>query len=304
MNKPLLSVVVCTYNRDNYLQQCLDHLSKQTALKELFEVLVIDNNSTDRTPQVCEDFGTTHQEIQFEYFVEPSQGLSYCRNRGISESSGEIISYIDDDALADTDYASNLISYFQHYPEVDAIGGKVTPIYEGQEPRWMSKYLLPLVAALNMGMSSKPFTGRKFPIGANMAFRRSVLMEIGAFRTELGRIGSYLGSGEEKDMFYRLKKQYKLIHYVPSVHVFHSSIPDDRLEPAYIKKMAQGIGKSEAIRTRQGSLSIALSKWLEEFFKIGATAMLSLLYVIRGQWSKAAMLVKFRIWFFGSFIKG
>jgi glycosyltransferase involved in cell wall biosynthesis len=303
VNKPLLSVVICTYNRDNYLRQCLDHLAQQTALVELFEILVIDNRSTDGTRQVCDAFRDNHPEIQFNYCLEQNQGLSHCRNRGIEESNSELISYIDDDALADTDYVSNLITYFQHFPEVDAIGGKVTPIYQSDAPPWMSKYLLPLVAALDMGLSSKPFKGRKFPIGANMAFRRSVLLEIGTFSTDLGRVGSYLGSGEEKDMFYRMKKQQKRVDYVPNVHVFHS-IPDNRLEIDYIKKMAQGIGKSEAIRTRQGSLWMGLGKWIEEFFKIGATAILALLYIIEGKWPKAKMLVKFRLWFLGSFLTG
>ncbi len=303
MSKPLLSVVVCTFNRDNYLQQCLNHLAQQTALAELFEILVIDNQSTDQTRQVCDDFRTNHPEVQFRYLLEQQQGLSHCRNKGIEASNAEIISYIDDDALADSDYVSNLITYFQHIPDVDAIGGKVTPIYQSQPPVWMSKYLLPLVAALDMGVSSKPFTGRKFPIGANMAFQRSVLLEIGAFSTDLGRVGNYLGSSEEKDMFYRMKKLQKKVHYVPNVHVFHS-IPDDRLEVGYIKKMAHGIGKSEAIRTRQGSPMMAINKWLEELLKIGATVVLAILYTLKGEWPKAKMLVKFRFWFLGSFIKG
>jgi GT2 family glycosyltransferase len=160
-----------------------------------------------------------------------------------------------------------------------------------------------LVAALDLGKKPKPFTGKQFPIGANMALRRSVLEETGLFHTNLGRKGSYLGSGEEKDLFYRIKKQHRQIHYVPDAHVYHA-IPDERLKTDYIRKMARGIGKSEALRVSKSGFSTVLVKWFEEFFKIGATAILALLYAFTGKWAKASMLVRFRIWLFSSFING
>ena len=301
MNKPFLSIVICTYNRDKYLQKCLDHLARQTADNEQFEILVINNRSTDSTEQVCRDFQQRNPDLQFRYYFEPRQGLSFCRNRGIEESRSPVISYLDDDAFADTGYADNLISYFKHNPAVDAVGGKVTPIYQSQEPPWMSKFLLPLVAALDKGEKTRPFTGREFPIGANMAFRRSALEETGLFHTGLGRKADTLGSGEEKDLFYRMKKQHRKVHYLPGAHVMHH-IPDERLSIEYIKKMARGIGKSEAVRVRNKGVYPVAVKWFEEFLKIGATAILALLYIITGKWAKASMLVKFRFWLFGSFI--
>lgn len=303
MDQPLLSIVICTYNRDKYLSDCLDHLSKQIAPKITFEILVINNNSTDSTSRICLNYGEKHPGIQFRHLIEERQGLSFSRNRGLTESKSGLISYIDDDAFADPCYVSNLIDYFQQHPEVDAIGGKVIPIYQSREPLWMSRYLLPLVAALDLGNSPRPFKDREFPIGANMAFRRAVLDSSEPFDTQLGRKGSFLGSGEEKDLFFRLRKQKCKIHYVPEVLVSHF-IPDERLEAGYIKKMAQGIGKSEARRIRQGPVYIPVSKWFEEFLKIWATVILAVLYVLRGEQPKAVMLIKFRVWLFSSFIKG
>jgi cellulose synthase/poly-beta-1,6-N-acetylglucosamine synthase-like glycosyltransferase len=167
----------------------------------------------------------------------------------------------------------------------------------------MSRYLLPLVAALDKGKHSKPFRHMQFPIGANMGFRRSVLDEEEPFHTGLGRKGNYLGSGEEKDLFFRLKKRNCQIHYVPGVHVLHS-IPQSRLEPSYIKRMAYGIGQSEALRIKNSPIYAIAGKWMLEFIKIGATIILGFLFLLSGEWSKAKMLIKFRIWVFGSFIKG
>ncbi len=302
MNRPILSIVICTYNRDKYLQKCLNQLSKQTASKNLFEVVVVNNKSTDQTEEICLNYKKANPQLQFKYLIEPLQGLSYCRNRGVVESLGEIISYIDDDAFAGRDYASNLISYFQDHLKVDAIGGKVTPLYQSNEPKWMSRYLLPLVAALDMGDAARTFPRWRFPIGANMAFRRTILVDSGPFHPGLGRKGSFLGSGEEKELFYRLKKQNRSIHYVPNVHVKHS-IPDFRTETNYIKRMAKGIGKSEALRIKKRPLHIVIGKWFQEFFKIGATVILAFSYILRGKWPKASMLVKFRMWLFSSFLK-
>jgi len=303
VNHLILSVVICTYNRDKYLQKCLNYLSAQSASKNLFEILVVNNNSTDQTEEICLHYQQVNPQIQFKYIIEPLQGLSFCRNHGIAESHGEIISYIDDDAFADVDYVSNLISYFQDHSKVDAVGGKVTPLYQSNQPEWMSSYLLPLVAALDMGDSAKPFKGWRFPIGTNMAFRRAVLVDSDPFHTGLGRKGSFLGSGEEKDLFYRLKKQNRTIHYVPNVQVQHS-IPDVRTETDYIKRMAIGIGKSEALRIKKRPLHLVLGKWFLEFFKIGATAILAFSYTMQGKWPKASMLVKFRMWLFTGFLKG
>ena len=136
-----------------------------------------------------------------------------------------------------------------------------------------------------------------------MGFRRTALPPEQPFHPDLGRKGTFLGSGEEKDLFIRLRKQGEIIHYVPSVQVGHF-IPDDRLETQYIRRMAEGIGKSEAIRIRQSTFSEVIGKWCAEFFKIGATLILALTYSIKGQWPKGSMLIKFRIWLLSSFIKG
>ncbi len=302
MNLPLLSIIVCTYNRDTYLRICLEHLNKLQLPTDQFEILVVDNNSTDNTAAVCEEFQQRQPQLDLSYLLETQQGLSYSRNLGLNKAKAPYISYLDDDAFANPDYAQNIIDYFEKNPQVDAIGGKITPIYEGTKPDWMSKYLLPLVAALDMGTEPVPFKGLKFPIGANMAFRQSALVGLKGFNTDLGRKGHFLGSGEEKDLFYRLQASNKIIHYVPNVHVNHS-IPESRTQSEYIRRMATGVGKSEALRLQGAPVTSLIAKWLEEFFKIGATVILATYYTLILKWPKANMLVKFRWWVLTSFIK-
>lgn len=301
-NHPILSIVICTYNREEFIGKTLLHLSQQSLSYDDFEAIVVNNNSTDGTESICREFIQSHPDMQIKYCLETQQGHSYARNRGIRESSGEFIAYIDDDAFVHPDFSSNIIRFFKEHPEVQAIGGKIIPAYQNGRPKWMSHYLLPLVSALDMGKNPKPFQGRKFPVGANVTFRKAVFDRYGMFNVKLGRIGSGLMGGDEKEMIYRMKKNGELIYYVPNVVVEHV-IPTRRLQMEYIRGLAEGVGKSEKRRLQSESLTSKLSRALEELIKIGGTLILSLLYTLRGQWVKGWMLIKFRYWVMMGFLK-
>ena len=94
-----LSVIICTYNRAKYLYNLLKSIAQNTLGKNNFEVLLIDNNSNDNTISVLEQFKTDFPEMEIRYFFENRQGLSFARNRGIKEATGEVLVYVDDDAL-------------------------------------------------------------------------------------------------------------------------------------------------------------------------------------------------------------
>ena len=295
MNKILVSVIVCTYNREQYIERNLEALSKQSLSVENYEIIIINNNSTDNTESICKSFIDNHPELQIASFNEHNQGHSYARNKGIQESKGEYLAFIDDDAFVDFDYTKNITEFFAKNHEVSALGGKIIPIYEEDEPKWMTKYLLPLVAGLDMGSSPKEFPGMKFPIGANMAYRTEIFKELGNFNTELGRKGTGLEGGDEKDMIYRLKKAGKKVWYVPEVLVEHI-IPVKRTQSEYIKGQAIGVGKSERKRLKQASVNHKISKIINEIVKIFGTFVLAIFYSLKLQFSKSVMLIKFRSW--------
>lgn len=291
----MITVIVCTYNRQEYLPDCLQHLAKQSADNRDYEVLIIDNNSTDRTADISSTFIKDHPEMNVHYYCEMNQGHTFARNRGIKEAKGKILSFIDDDAFVGKDFIKEIQSYFDDNHGVSAIGGKILPVYENETPKWMSKYLLTLVSALDMGNSPKKFIGSKFPIGANMAFRAEVFEKYGLFNTDLGRRGSELEGGDEKEVFLRLKKENEEIHYVPMVKVDHI-IPEKRLTMEYIKGLGIGVGSSEKRRVINAGFGETINKLASEFIKIGATFILFCFYFIQGKFAQANMLVKFRFW--------
>ncbi|HET8858495.1 glycosyltransferase [Marivirga sp.] len=298
----MISVIVCTYNRREYLPDCLKHLVKQSAQHEDYEVLIIDNNSTDNTATIAQDLIKDHPDLNAQYFCEMNQGHTYARNRGIKEAKGEILSFIDDDAFVDYNFIKEIQFYFKQHAEVSAIGGKILPVYEGKHPKWMSKYLLTLVSALDMGNSPKKFKGSKFPIGANMAFRADVFEKYGHFNTDLGRRGSGLEGGDEKEVFLRLKKENEEIHYVPKVKVDHI-IPEKRLTMEYIKGLGIGVGSSEKRRVTNSGFTETMKKIISETIKVCATFILFFFYFIQGKFAQAKMLVKFRFWVLQGYLK-
>lgn len=298
----IISVIVCTYNRDEYIRNTLSHLVDQkNVTKDQYEVLIINNNSEDATEEICLRYIYENRLQNFKYFNEEQQGHTYARNRGIKLAKGKILAFIDDDAFVDHQYIYQLMDFFNDNPQVIAIGGKIIPIYENVEPKWMSTYLLPLVAALDMGDEIKPFKGKKFPIGANMAFRRIAFENYGLFNINLGRRGADLEGGDEKEMIYRIKKGKESIVYVPKVQVKHI-IPQKRTKIEYIKKMAVGVGTSEKKRLEGENSFVYLYRYLEEIVKILGTIIISSIYLFSGKIQAASMLVKFRIWVISGFL--
>jgi len=289
----MISVIVCTYNRAHYLADTLDHLLHQSAAIDDFEVLVINNKSTDDTEDVCTQFSTKNPAFPFRYIVEMAQGLSFARNSGIKEAKGDVLTFIDDDAFAQVDFIKHIQEHFESNAQTLAVGGKIIPKYEDGEPRWMSKYLLPLVAALDMGDKIKPFPKSKFPIGANMSMRKEVFDDYGIFDVNLGRKGSTLEGSEEKDLFSRITKSGANIMYIPQT-VVHHIIPPKRVSLSYIKNQAIGIGKSERTRTLQKGRSTFLLFLIGESIKWAGTIVLSIYYFLKLKPAKAGMLLRFR----------
>ena len=117
---PEISVVICSYNRANYIREALQSLYNQTLPHTQFEVIVVDNASTDNTESVCKDFITEHSDAAFYYMLESRQGASFARNTGAAKVKAPLLCFMDDDAIAYPDFLTNLLAFFR---EVPAAGG-------------------------------------------------------------------------------------------------------------------------------------------------------------------------------------
>lgn len=292
MNPCFISVIVCTYNRAEYLGKCLESLANQSLQVTAYEVILIDNCSTDHTHKVYHSFEEKNQHIHFRVCSENKQGLSFARNRGIAEAKGNILVFIDDDAIASYNYLREIWLYFSSGKTAIAGGGKILPMYETQQPAWMTVFLMPLVSVINLGNRVRFFPGNRFPIGANMFFRREAFIKYSDFNTSLGRMGQELLGGEEKELMLRMAAAREKIVYLPDAYVHHF-IPADRLNPSFIIRQAIGIGKSEIIRAKAAGKP-RIFVLIPELAKWAASIVLFAMYLLKLDLPKAKMMVKFR----------
>lgn len=290
----MLSIIICTYNREKYIGPLLDSISKNDYPTSDYEIILVDNNCTDNTRGVCEQFVATHPEIRLRYVVETEQGLSAARNKGIKEAKGEVIIYVDDDALVDTDYIRIYAEHFAAHPETMAAGGPIEPLYETQEPSWMSPYTKALLTAwMNYGDKVREYPNGRYPGGGNAAYRKTVFDQVGLFNTKLGRKGTALLASEEKDIFDKMKALGMLVLYLPTP-VLHHIIPQAKLEEDYFNRLTLQIGRSERMRTCAISKGKYLKRLLSEGVKWGGTLVLLGIYILQGHPMKGWKLVLFR----------
>ena len=195
----MISVIICTYNRDKYIYNVLKSLALGTLEHSAYEIILVDNNCTDNTRSEVDHFCNVFPQVTLRYFVETNQGLSHARNRGIRESKGDILVYVDDDATVNPDYLKTYADWFESHPETDAAGGPIIPHYEtGSEPKWMTYFIKRLLTGyLYFGDKAKPFPGQNYPGGGNAAYRSRVFEKVGLYNVELGRNGDSLGGGDE-----------------------------------------------------------------------------------------------------------
>ncbi|MER3492793.1 MAG: glycosyltransferase [Mastigocladus sp. ERB_26_2] len=246
MPDTLISAIICTHNRDNYLGAAIDSLLAQDFASG-FEVIVVDNGSSDRTRSVVEQRANNPH---LKYVFEPIIGLSVARNTGAQVASGEILAYLDDDAVASLGWLQVLYNAYKNNPKLAIAGGKVSLLWpEGmQSPLWLSPGLAANLGAYDLGENivciDKPGLT---PRGLNYSIRRAFLEEIGGFDPQLGRIGKKLLSNEELQITELALQAGWQVMYLPEARVFHNVSPE-RIKRSWFLNRGWWQGISECYR--------------------------------------------------------
>lgn len=227
-----ITVILCTYNRAQSLALALESVAGSVLPGSIsWEVLVVDNNSSDNTREVVEEF-TRRYPGRFRYLFEPRAGKSHALNSGIRESSGEVLAFMDDDVTVDGRWLGNLTARLLTH-EWAGSGGKILPERSFTAPPWLSlddRYALAPLAMFDLGTEAGQMD--EPPFGTNMAFCREVFEKVGGFRIDLGpRPGSEMRS-EDTEFGDRVMAVGLRIWYEPSAIVYHS-LPAQRLRKQY-----------------------------------------------------------------------
>jgi len=292
---PFFSVIVCSYNREQYIADAIESLLYQTLNQELYEILIIDNNSKDRTGEIALDYVERFWEShQIRYIKESNQGLCFARNRGIIEARGKFIVYMDDDGIADPDFLEVQYNFLVEYDYVVGLGGKIIPRYVHGKPKWIDGILEGLVSKVDHGDQVFRYTGKRYPVGCNMTYRKDILVQVGMFDTAVGQVGDNVVRGDETELYNRIKKLNRPVYYLPKSRVEHV-IEKNRLTREHISKMSRGVGIGKRIQYDRENLSGKIKIRFELFSKFIGALVFAMGYFLTGRFSKALVWIRFRL---------
>ncbi len=253
------SVIVCTFNRADLLRETLLALRNQEPCPDGYEIVVVDNNSTDATRAVTEQLAA-EPGVPIRYVFEGVQGLSFARNAGIRASTGDVIAFVDDDVDVVRGWVHAISSPLSD-AGVACTGGPIRPMWPLERPTWLTKdwegYIG--ITEFESARASGEFQYPTYPWGLNIAFRRGIFDEVGLFPTDLGRIGKGLLSNEEVSVCRKIDEAGYRILFVADAIIFHK-IHIERLTKQSFYHRAYYQGRSDAIldqRSRAGPYSRA-----------------------------------------------
>lgn len=242
------SVIIATYNRADSLRETLASQAKLST-KDEWELIVVDNNSTDHTRAVVEETARNFP-VELRYLFEAEQGKFAALNQAILASRGEIIATTDDDAFAEPDWLDRAAEGLERFG-CDFVGGKVLPVWGGPRPRWLPNrpgIHWAVIALLDLGPEPVEFgsKGVPWPLGVNEVTRRDAFTRVGLFDNRLGRKAGTLRNQANREWHLRAREAGIRGFYIPEM-VVHHVIPTDRLTKSYFRRWLYWHGISRAI---------------------------------------------------------
>lgn len=248
------TILICTYNRAALLRESLIAMAALTPPTDCdVEIIVVDNNSTDTTPQVIAG-AAAQSPIPIIGLHETAQGKSFALNRGLAHARGDIIALTDDDVWPDPGWLQRIVERFRER-DVTFVFGKVLPRWGTIPPPDLlttsAQDIWGPLALVDYGDEATEYvvekTGQRLPIGANLSFRREAIVEAGGWRTDLGKVNNTLTSGEDHEIFCRLRRLGLYSgFYDPEIVVRHY-VPPRRLTRQYFRNWFFWAGKTRAL---------------------------------------------------------
>lgn len=254
----IISIIIATYNRADYIGQMLDSLLNQKMEGDFdYELIIVDNNSSDRTKDIIFSYEDKFNN-KLRYQFESKQGKSFALNAGIKNSKGDIVILTDDDVVLDPLWLTNIWRCFNEYG-CDGLGGRILPLYPKNTPKWIKENNDLITGALVIYDYGDKNIEYKKPMyefmGANLAFKRAVFDECGLFRTDIG--AGVASQGEDTEFICRMLKKGKILYYCGQATVWH---PADKLRMSlkYISQWNIKLGRYRFIVDEKGKIEDGL----------------------------------------------
>ena len=253
MMKPGVTIAICCHNSRERITETLRHLAAQDVSNDLsWEILLIDNASTDDTKLVAQSFWDRHGNVPIRIIREEKPGLSHARERAFREAGLEIISFIDDDNWIRADWVTRVAGFFSAHPGAGAVGARGHEVTNGNFPPWFSSIRRAYACGeqYDRGMDVTDLE-TSLLWGAGLSMRLTIHRQLQAARFSFmcsGRIGSSLAAGEDVELCHAIRLLGWRLYYDPELEYRHF-IPSDRLTWKYARKLFTGSGRGSAIIT-------------------------------------------------------
>lgn len=225
------SIIVCTYNRADLLPSVINQLRAQKYPHNSFEIIVVDNCSTDHTPQIVQRFINTDKEVPVRYVKEGHPGVTYARNRGAREARYPYLAYLDDDCSVEADWLSQLVSGFDLDELVSVVAGRVKVDYDDQEiPKWLGTKSARWLAEFNFpGSQPRLLVNPLYVCEGNMAITHQAWEAVGGFLGMDQFSSPHVAAQEIVYLIEQVKRQGGKVAFVPMAIVnHHTAIPTQR----------------------------------------------------------------------------
>lgn len=248
---PRITVAVCTYDRYELLDSCLAALAAQLLPTTEFECIVVDNSPSRARSLAESQRHAGHRNLRWLHEATP--GLSNARNVAAREARTPLIAYVDDDAIPEPDWLSQMLEAFDTLGEEYAgVGGKILPIFSAPRPQWLSDKLLGYVSVVDLGDETRALQPKEWVAGANIAYRVSALRQAGGFSTALGRVGSGISlmSNDETELAERLAAKGGRMGYAGRATVRHL-VEKSRLNQEWFRRRIAWQAVSDYVRHPQ-----------------------------------------------------
>jgi glycosyltransferase involved in cell wall biosynthesis len=242
----LISAIIPTHNRVDHLLKAIESVSDQSLDKKLYEIIVVDNASSDETKKMVLERSNARIS-NLRYLYESQIGLTAARNSGWQNASGKYIVYMDDDAIASFHWLEKIVWVFENVePMPGVVGGKIEPIWETEKPKWLTTQLEPYLTILDWSDQPRYINEKEYLAGANIAFPKFLLEKANGFQSGLGRVGKKLISNEEISLINNIRETGYGIYYHPEISVKHW-IPKSRMTIEWFKSRFFWQGYSDSL---------------------------------------------------------
>jgi glycosyltransferase involved in cell wall biosynthesis len=295
-----ITVIICTFNRCQLLRTALTSIAQSKLPAGLeWEILVVDNNSTDQTRQVVEEVARRYP-ARIRYCFEPRGGKAHAMNAGLREARGEILAFTDDDLFVEPTWLQDLSAAFDD-PAIIGAGGRILPANNVALPPWLGmggEFNMGGILCAHFDLGDQPRLLDQPPFGANMAFRRSAFEAYGPFRADLGPSPdtNVPRPNEDTEFGRRLLAAGERLLYVPTAVVFHP-VPEHRIRKKYFLDWYFDYGRASILEMKPRPRIWVLPRhWFSIPKGIGRTMLATLPWMVEPNPQKRFYL-KCRTWY-------